>query len=325
MRLKNQIDRSKGRGFRFLRLFSVSIAVDCLFLPSSVFADETITSRPANLRDWHFDPALLLNVALIVWLYMRGIRKLGQSTSTRRAFGTLNLCCFFGGLLLLVICLISPLDFISSQLSSAHMVQHMTVMTVAAPLFALGSPSLLLALGMPPAGKAFVRRARSVIRWVNGSNQNGLVACWTFYAVAMWTWHLPVFYESALRNPIVHDLQHLSFFLAAVFFWRPLVDPFYRPKPNRGVAVFYLFTTTLHATILGVFMTVAPSPWYPHYSGLTELWNLSPLEDQQLAGLIMWMPACVTYAICALILFGAVLARDSQPAEQFAITANGRV
>jgi putative membrane protein len=310
--------------FRYATYFVLLQVFDLLTCDSLVWADEAIRSRRVGVSDWQFDPALIMNVALIGWLYTRGIARLRGSSQRRVSFGQVNILAFVFGLAILVGCLLSPLDLLSAQLASAHMVQHMTIMTIAAPLVALGSPGLLLGLGLPPIGRSALRHVRQSVRCVIGRPDKRLVGCWIIYALAMWVWHYPMFYESALRSPLVHDLQHLSFFLAALLFWQPIVDPFFRPKQNRGAAVFYLFTTTLHATILGVFMTVAPSAWYPHYEGLSQLWNLSPLEDQQLAGLIMWMPACAAYAFCAIAIFSAAISHDHQRSGQFAILVSGR-
>ena len=310
--------------FRYATYFVLLQVFDLLTCDSLVWADEAIRSRRVGVSDWQFDPALIMNVALIGWLYTRGIARLRGSSQRRVSFGQVNVLAFVIGLVILVGCLVSPLDPLSSQLASAHMVQHMTIMTIAAPLVAFGSPGLLIGLGLPPTGRTVLRRLRRTVRSLIGRPDKRLVGCWLTYALAIWMWHYPMFYESALRSPLVHDLQHLSFFFAALLFWQPIVDPFFRPKQNRGAAVFYLFTTTLHATILGVFMTVAPTAWYPHYDGLTELWNLSPLEDQQLAGLIMWMPACAAYAFCAIAIFSAAINCDRQRSGQFVILASGR-
>jgi len=159
---------------------------------------------------------------------------------------------------------------------------------------------------------------RTVARWL----WHPLVA-WSLYAVAMWAWHLPAFYASALRDPFVHDLQHLSFFASGCIFWRVLLDPRSRQRTVGLLAVVYLFTTTLHATLLGVLMTLAPTPWYPDYVGRTTLWQLTAMEDQQLAGLIMWMPACAAYLLIAVVAVAEVLGQ-MEHAPQDAPRRTGR-
>jgi cytochrome c oxidase assembly factor CtaG len=99
------------------------------------------------------------------------------------------------------------------------------------------------------------------------------------------------------------------FFVTSCLFWRVLLDPLSRLRMNQGAGVIYLFLTSLHATILGVFMALSPRVWYSDYVPRTGRWNLTPLEDQQLAGLIMWMPACMIYAAVAAVIF-ALWVRD---------------
>ena len=126
-------------------------------------------------------------------------------------------------------------------------------------------------------------------------------------------WHVPVLYEAALHSELVHDLQHLMFFVVACLFWRVLVDPLSRLRLSPGLGVVYLFATSLHATFLGVFMALAPTPWYGFYESTTAAWNLTALEDQQVAGLIMWMPMCMIYAFAAAIIMGLWLRDDALP------------
>ncbi|HBJ38704.1 MAG TPA: hypothetical protein DDZ51_28920, partial [Planctomycetaceae bacterium] len=228
--------------FRYAKWFLLLQMMDFLFCGNVVSADEAIVSRRVEFSDWQFDPALMLNVALIAWLYSKGLAKLRESSHRRVDFGRMHLFAVVIGLLVLIGCLVSPLDPLSSQLASAHMVQHMTIMTVAAPLIVLGSPWLIIGLGLPPIGRRVVRRARRFLRSILGQPHKKLVGCWLIYAIVVWAWHFPTFYQSALRNPLIHDLQHISFFLAAILFWQPIVDPFFRPKKNEGAAVFYLFT-----------------------------------------------------------------------------------
>jgi putative membrane protein len=130
---------------------------------------------------------------------------------------------------------------------------------------------------------------------------------WLLFALTLWGWHHPRLYQSALRDPLLHDAQHLSFFVAACLFWRVCLDPFSRHSLCPAIAVLYLFTTSLHASALGVFLTLAPQAWYDEYSGRVETWGLTQLQDQQLAGLIMWLPSCLIYPAIGAGLFACWL------------------
>lgn len=260
--------------------------------------------RRVGWADWNWDVVILLNLALAGWLYARGLKTIWRRTGPGRVVTPGQAWCFLGGLLMVGVAVISPLDLMSDQLAWAHMVQHMLLMTVAAPLLVLGSPGLVGMWGLSREGRRFVgalfRRGRWTRRIADACGNP--LAMWSLYAFATWGWHIPWFYNAALTSAWVHDLQHLSFFVAAVLFWRVLIDPLNRLRLEPSLAILALFTTTLHATVLGVLMTIAPDPWYTPYDGRTQLWGLSPLEDQQLAGLIMWMPACASYLAAAIVL-----------------------
>ena len=295
------------------RLPTVVAGSTCWLLPSVCRADAGLLDRRADLRDWGFDPVIVINVCLVIWLYCRGrswwrsrgsqrFRTAGQN-GVHQVISRWRAAAFWLGILLLVVTLLSPLDAMAGQLSSAHMVQHMLLMTVVAPLLVLGAPGLICFCGLPAFSRDCVARTRRMLdRRVWRSLWNPWLV-WATYAVAMWAWHLPWPYQAALRDQTAHDLQHASFLVAALLFWRILLDPVSRRRLGHGQAVLFLFTTTLHATVLGVLMTISPRAWYPAYAGRTEWWGLTALEDQQLAGLIMWMPACAPYLVFAIVAF----------------------
>ncbi|HEX3990665.1 MAG TPA: cytochrome c oxidase assembly protein, partial [Acetobacteraceae bacterium] len=116
------------------------------------------------------------------------------------------------------------------------------------------------------------------------------------HGVAIWAWHAPAFFDAALANVVFHRLQHLSFLATAVLFWWSVLR-----RSNAGVAAWHLFITMLHTSVLGALMALAPRVLYEVQTAAAADWGLTPLEDQQLAGIIMWVPAGTVYA-------GAVLA-----------------
>lgn len=214
------------------------------------------------------------------------------------------------GILASFAALVSPIDSISDILGSVHMIQHTLLMMVAAPLMAAGAPAHIAKWGLPArfwqSWRVLKRRLRTrfalLTHMPDGIRRPAII--WTLYSVTLWLWHLPSLYQAALENQIIHDIQHLAFFITSFLFWRILIDPVgYRDKVrknlNPGAGVLYLFVASLHAMILGVFMAVSPSVWYPLYSERTTQYGLSALIDQQIAGYIMWMPAGITYVIVA--------------------------
>jgi cytochrome c oxidase assembly factor CtaG len=135
------------------------------------------------------------------------------------------------------------------------------------------------------------------------------------HAIALWTWHIPLLFEAVQRNEAIHTAQHLSFLISALLFWWALI---HGPQGamGYGAAVLYLFTTSIHSGALGALLTIAGSVWYPSYTDLTASWGLTPLEDQQLGGLIMWIPAGLVYLIAGLALFAGWLREADLRAER---------
>jgi putative membrane protein len=209
---------------------------------------------------------------------------------------------FSAGLVVLAIALLSPLDRLSAELFCAHMVQHELLMLGAAPLLVLGHP-------LPNFLWAFPRRARQRIavflhtRPVRGAWQvvSAAGVAWLLHALALWIWHVPQMFNAALADRTVHDLQHLTFLSAALLFWSALFEA--RAPQQRAAGIVYLFTTTIHTAVLGALIALASRPWYAEWLQPSAHWRLSALEDQQLGGLIMWVPGCIVYVGCALALF----------------------
>lgn len=254
---------------------------------------------------WTWDPLVLFGLALSAFLYARGLRRLWARAGVGQGIRKWEAGAFVAGWISVVVALISPLDPLSDVLFSAHMAQHEVLMLVSAPLLVLGR-TLLAVLW------AFESRER-IGRWVQSpgvlSAWHGLtgpLVVWVLHAVALWVWHVPSLYEAALRNEAVHAVQHLSFFVTACLFWWTLVHGRFG-RIGYGMAVFYVFTTAVHSSILGALLTVAPRLWYPIYEARTSRWNLEPLQDQQLAGLLMWVPAGVIFLVLGLALFAAWL------------------
>src|SRR4029079_7567931 len=129
---------------------------------------------------------------------------------------------------------------------------------------------------------------------------------WIVSAAALWLWHIPAWFDAALKSEALHALQHTCFFLSALLFWWALFER--RAAAARyGMSVFYLFTTGVHSSLLGALLTFSATPWYASYGELTQAWHLSALEDQQLGGLIMWIPGGLVYLGAVLALMAAWL------------------
>lgn len=251
-------------------------------------------------RAWSFDPLVVIGLALSLVLFVVGFRHLRR---TRKWEGI----CFACGWFALFVALVSPLHAWGRVLFSAHMTQHEVLMLVAAPLLVLGRPLVVFLWAFPVS---WSRRLGNFgkVRWVQRTWRLLTIplVAWVVHAVALWIWHVPVLFEAVLQNEWVHTLQHLSFLISALLFWWALI---HGPQGamGYGAAVLYLFTTSIHSGALGALITIAGSVWYPSYIPFTSSWGLTPLEDQQLGGLIMWIPAGLVYIIAGLALFAGWL------------------
>lgn len=259
---------------------------------------------------WSSDPYVWRCLGIASSLYVVGVRKLWHQAGTGRGVTGWQALAFGGGLIVLFIALISPLDALGGVLFSAHMLQHTLLMLVAAPLLIIGVPPVALAWSVPSPWRVGLSRW-----WHRQSILQGIwkfisipVVGWALFAATLWLWHIPVLYQASVSNDAVHTLQHTSFIGTALLFWWIVV----RYEVNRlgpGLAILSLFTTMLHSGVLGALMTFSSIPWYLVYAELTGAWGLSPLEDQQLAGVIMWIPGGVMYVVAILALIGNWLFR----------------
>ena len=213
------------------------------------------------------------SLTLLLAFYFAGVLRVWRSAGYGRGIRPLEALAFFGGWLALVVALTPPIDEWAERWLVAHMVQHELLMVVAAPLLVLGRPL-------------------EAWRWVFPLRVPRIFSdplfAWGLHAAGIWAWHVPVLFEAAVRNPWLHLLQHTSFFLPAAIFWWTI----FAPGPRQLGGILYLLTTMMHTGALGALMTFSRTPWYAGYA----------LEDQQLAGLVMWVPAGVAYPLAALFL-----------------------
>jgi cytochrome c oxidase assembly factor CtaG len=251
---------------------------------------------------WEWEPWLILTLIVAAGMYRRGVRRLWLQSGQGRGLRRWEVASFWGGWWTLVVALVSPLHPWGRVLFSAHMTQHELLMVAAAPLLVLGRPMVAFLFALPRQDARQVSRvARN--HWVKTIWRllTEPLTAWAIHAVALWFWHVPRFFQATLTHELVHDIQHLSFFGSALLFWWALIHGRAGVR-GFGVAVLYLFTTMAHTGALGALITLADTPVYPAYDATTSAWSLSPLEDQQLGGVIMWVPAGLVYVVAALAL-----------------------
>ncbi|MDB4877208.1 MAG: hypothetical protein JWM41_3654 [Gemmatimonadetes bacterium] len=242
-------------------------------------------------------------------LYARGVQVL-WSHDARRGVRTWEIASFAAGMVILALALLSPLHEASEQIFTAHMIQHELLMVAAAPLLIVGRPAVVMLWALPLRTRHALARAVRTPAWRAAWHAlSRPFDAWLIHGLVIWLWHAPVLFQATLRSEAMHALQHLSFVGSALLFWWAVIHPTRRAA--LGLSIVYLFTTAVHTAVLGALMTFARTPWYPMYASGAAAWGLTPLEDQQLAGLMMWIPASLAYLIAALMIVRRWL-RDSE-------------
>jgi len=293
-----------------LRRRLLALALASAACPTIAWAHQGEAVQPHDLWSaWTLSLPIILPLVATLVLYAAGTRALWGRAGRGHGVRRWRVAAFVCGWLALVTALVSPLHALGEVLFSAHMAQHELLMTVAAPLLVLGRPIVPALFALPVAAR---RRASGWTRhpWFeeSWSRLTRPGTAWLLHAIAIWGWHLPRLYDATLQSDVVHTLQHVSFLGTALLFWWTVLHPSWS---GRGMAMISLFTTMLHTGALGAILTVSSSSWYAGYVATTRGWGFSPLEDQQLGGLIMWIPGGLAYLVAALVLLGSSL-RESE-------------
>lgn len=272
----------------------------------------------AGVLTWNADPWVIGGMLFSGFLYARGLTRLWDNAGVGAGVPTWRSLCFAGGMAALGVALLSPVDTMGSDLFSMHMVQHELLMLIAAPLLVLGQPLVVFLW-------AFRSNARKRIgQWTRmpaiRTTWNTLTMpfpAWMLHALILWGWHFPALFQAGLASDAVHTIQHLSFLVSALLFWAALIGT--SAHLRAGSAVMYILTTLIHTGMLGALLTFSTRIWYPIYEGRTEAWGLTVLEDQQLGGLIMWVPAGFVLLLAGMLVAAKLIMPDwfgARPARQ---------
>ncbi len=252
----------------------------------------------AFFRSWPLDFWVVAPLVVSALVYVRGWFRLHRRDDRR--WRSAQLITFLLGLLAVFLALASPIESFAPLFLQAHMVQHVLLMMVAPPLIWLGAPFFPFLRGMPMEVRAYwvapllrwwlLRRA---FQWLTHP-----VPAWILFTSMTWMWHIPSLYELALGSDGWHYVQHACLFLAAVVFWHPVIRPYpSRPTWSRWLLIPYLLLADVQNTVLAALLTFANVPLYRTYAELPRLGNISALDDQSAAGVIMWVPGSMAYLI----------------------------
>ena len=248
-----------------------------------------------GLASWSFEPAVTVPALAAAALYWRGFTVLSLRMPER--FDAWRPVAFFAGLVTLVLALCSPLDPLGHFLLQAHMTQHLLLMLVVPPLLWLGAPVAPLLLGLPrPLRRAVARglAVRPVRRFTAVVGHPAFA--WVAFIVAFWFWHLPALYDLALASDAWHHVEHVCFLATALLYWRPVILawPARSPWP-RWTMIPFLVLGEFQNTALSAILAFSDRVIYPAYEAAPRLWGVSALEDQSIAGAIMWVPGSLAF------------------------------
>jgi len=269
----------------------VVATVATAFAASPAAAHGPAPTEPPTLQNllfgWTFEPlpTLAILVALAWWTWaVRRVDALHPANPVPRRRSV----AFAGGMLAIAFALLSGIDQYDTTLFSIHMVQHVLLTLVAAPLIALSAPvTLMLRVASPATRKRWILPVlhSRVLRFLAFP-----VVAWLLFAAAMWVSHFSPLFDAALENPFIHDVEHVIYLATALLFWWPAVAldpaPWRMSHPARALYVFLQMTQN---TFLSVVILNAQTVLYPHYATVQRTWGPTPLEDQQIAAAFMWV------------------------------------
>ncbi|MFN2201332.1 MAG: cytochrome c oxidase assembly protein [Caldilineaceae bacterium] len=263
----------------------------------------------ALLSSWEWRFEIVIVLLAFGLLYTLGWVRLRRRSSGGGLATGARLAAYLGGLFVLAAALMSPIDKLGGQLFFMHMTQHMLTIMVAAPLLLLGNPYPFIVWGLPRPGRKVMTglfRSDSSFRRLMAAATKPIFA-WLVFITVYLGWHDANLYGLALRNDTVHDFQHITFFLAAMLFWWPVIGaaPHIHGRFPAFGRMAYLIGAIPPAMFVGVSIAYSSTVIYSYYASVPRIWGVSLMEDQMLGGVIMWIPGSMMFIMAALI----VLAR----------------
>ena len=276
----------------------------------------------ALLRSWEWRVDVLVLLVITVTLYGLGWKRIrsvrsGCSGSRPQSLASgWRLATYLGGWILVALALLSPLEVLSGHLFFMHMIPHLLLVMCAPPLLLMSNPFPVLLWGMPSGIRRWVgyhfHRHASFRRALVPLTRPGLI--WLYFVVMYVGWHDPAAYDAALRSDIVHDIEHLSFFIAALFYWWHVTaaGPRLHGRFRYGWRIVYLLLTVPVNMLTGIVITFASQPIYRYYLDVPRPWELSVMEDQMLGGVIMWIPGSMMLLIAVLVIMARILGQQER-------------
>ncbi len=267
-------------------------AIAGLAIPTAALAHVSGGSGDApawSIESWV--PAIL--VAATLW-YGFGLRRMERENAP--VVSASAMVAFAGGIALLFTAFVSPVDALAGELFSAHMLQHLLLMLAAPPLLVCSRPAIVFLWAFAPRQRQRIGRF-----WTRAGLARAYhvlmhpAVVWTAFTGSFMFWHIPAMYQWALSDPAVHMFEHVCFFLSSLAFWTLVIEPAGRRRLGYGPTLIFVATTAALSGLPGALMIFAPRPLYPAHAEGVAQWGLTLIDDQQLAGLLMWIPAGFIY------------------------------
>jgi putative membrane protein len=293
----------------------IVVSFHILFVASAAHAHAP--GQPVDGASWTFDPWIVAPLVVFGGMYAIGAITLSRRRGWNGTTHNWRDLAWLVGWLSLAAALISPLHWLGERLLAFHMIEHEIIMTVSVPLIVVARPVGTWLWSLPRRVRLGVAsfmqhpNTRGAWNWLSAGRNATLL-----HGVAIWAWHAPALFDAAVENLVLHCLQHLSFFATAVLFWWSVFR-----RSETGAAACHVFVTMLHTSVLGALMALAPRVLYQQQTSAAASWGLTPLEDQQLAGIIMWVPAGTIYAGAALALLAIWIKGASKTTGQKHVAA----
>ncbi|MCA9868230.1 MAG: cytochrome c oxidase assembly protein [Anaerolineales bacterium] len=276
----------------------------------------------AAFSSWGWRP----EVVIVLWvpgvLFLLGWRKLRRISGSARGARSLGAAwrpvAYISGLLVIGLALMSPIDVLGQQLFFMHMIQHLLLIMVAPVLLLLPNPMPFLLWGLPArarlaAGSALnlvLHKQSTIGRLLRRATSPAIV--WFSMIVFIIGWHDPNTYDAALQNELVHDLEHVTMFVAGMLFWWTVIGA--GPRLNKNMSlpakIAFVIAAVPPNMALGAALAFSQEPIYSFYVDMPRLWGMSVLDDQRLSGIIMWIPGSMMYLIAALVLLFRLLSGE---------------
>ena len=285
----------------------------------------------AALSSWDWRPEVIVTILVMGALFLIGWRRLRAISGPAKNWQSLGArwrpIFYIIGLLVIGFALMSPLDVLVQQLFFMHMIQHLLLIMVAPVFLLLPNPMPFVLWGLPPRMRLAAGSALNSV--INKESTAGRtlrkltspVAVWFVMIAFIVGWHDPNMYNAALRSEFVHDLEHVTMFIAGMLFWWTVTGagPRLHKNMSRPAKVAFVLAAIPPNMALGASLAFAQEPIYSFYNDMPRLWGISVLNDQRLSGVIMWVPGSMMYLIAALIIIFRILSGEDKkpvPAEK---------